>query len=244
MNIIKFGGSIVNPDGKYDNKVISEFIELVRSSNDSFIFVVGGGKICRKVQDAAKPFLIEALNDDKEVGRANDWLGSAVTWINGEYVIKKFKESLGEEVHPELIDNPTKKIKSKARIFFTGAWKPGCSTDKDMMLLAKTFKAEKVFKISDFEIVKNIRPLDLAKLSGEEKLNALKEAKEISEMSWKELVRLVGKEWNPGLSTPFDPQAAALGYKLRKRLTVYIGRKEQIPKMLRGEEFRGTVVRG
>ena len=85
MNIIKFGGSIVNPDGKYDNKVISEFIELVRSSNDSFIFVVGGGKICRKVQDAAKPFLIEALNEDKEVGRANDWVGIATTNINGEY---------------------------------------------------------------------------------------------------------------------------------------------------------------
>ena len=41
-----------------------------------------------------------------------------------------------------------------------------------------------------------------------------------------------------------DPWAVESGYALRKRLTLYIGRFEQLPKMLKSEQFRGTVVRG
>ena len=98
MNIIKFGGSIVNPDGKYDEKVIGEFIKLVKNSKDKFIFVVGGGKLCRKIQWVAKKFLKEALKDEKQVEYANDWLGIATTKINAHYVLKKFEEKFGDEV--------------------------------------------------------------------------------------------------------------------------------------------------
>ncbi len=255
LNIIKFGGSIVNPDGRYDDRVISQFIQLVKKSKDQFIFVVGGGKLCRFVQDSSRPFLNAAWNNDETaVRRANDWLGISVTKINSEYVLQRFQKVLGEQVYPETILDPIRRVKedkkngktakAKHRVFFTGGWKPGCSTDKDMMLLAKTFRAEKVFKISDFEIVKKIKPLELAKLSGDEKVRALKAAPDVPQMNWKELVELVGNKWIPGLNTPFDPEAAALGYQMRKRLIMYIGRKEEFPKMLTGKKFRGTVVRG
>ncbi len=244
MNIVKFGGSIVNPDGKYAHKVINQFIQLVKESHDQFIFVVGGGKLCRRVQKASKPFLNEALNDVQAVQRANDWLGISITKINAEYVLAQFQKKLGKAVYPKLILDPTKKINSNCKVFFTGGWVPGCSTDKDMMLLAKAFSASKVFKISDFEIVKRIKPLELAQALPEKKAEILAHAEEIKQMTWKELVNLVGTKWVPGLSTPFDPEATALGYALRKKLTVYIGRKEQFPKMVRGEKFRGTVVRG
>ena len=243
MNIIKFGGSIVNPDGKYDDKVINEFIELVRDSKDKFIFVVGGGKLCRKIQGVAKKFLKEALKDEKQVEYANDWLGIATTKINAGYVLQRFKEKLGEEVFPEVIIDPTHKITTECRVLFAGGWKPGCSTDKDMMLLAETFKAKKVIKISDFEVVKKIKPQEFAKLSDKEKKIALMGAEDISKITWDELQDLVGKEWIPGLNTPFDPRAAEIGVQL-KDLTLYIGRKEQLEKMLSEEEFRGTVVNG
>jgi uridylate kinase len=248
INIVKFGGSIVNPNGKYDNVVINHFIQLVKEkitkAQDKFIFVVGGGKLCRKIQEASKPFLQEALNEPEAVQRANDWLGISTTKINAEYVLKQFQKKLGKTVEPQLILDPTRKVKSNCKVFFTSGWVPGCSTDKDMMLLAKTFNASKVFKISDFEIVKKIKPLELAKALPEKKAEILAYAPEIKQMTWKELVNLVGTTWVPGLSTPFDPEAAALGYTLRKKLTVYIGRKEQFPKMVRGERFRGTVVKG
>jgi len=244
MNIVKLGGSIVNPDGKYDNKAISRFIKIVKGSKDKFIFVVGGGKFCRNVQNSSKRFLKDALKNNQEVTHANDLLGIATTQINATYVLKKFKEKLGKKVYPEIILNPTQKIKSNCKVYFTGGWKPGCSTDKDMMLLAETFKANKVFKISDFEIVKNIKPIQLHNMSKVEKNNILTMAKEIEEMSWKDLDNLVGGKWIPGLNTPFDPKAAKIGLKLRKKLTLYIGRIEEFPKMVKGKKFKGTVVKG
>ncbi len=205
--------------------------------------------MCRRVQEASKPFLQEAFNDKgkidpQAVQRANDWLGISITKINAEYVLTQFQKKLGKAVYPQLILDPTKKLNSTCKVFFTGGWVPGCSTDKDMMLLAKAFHANKVFKLSDFEIVKKIKPLELAKALPEKKAEILAHAPELKQMTWKELVNLIGTKWVPGLSTPFDPEAAALGYTLRKKLTVYIGRKEQFPKMVRGERFRGTVVKG
>ncbi len=244
MNIIKFGGSIVNPDGKYDNKVINEFINLVKKSSDKFLFVVGGGKICRNVQSSAQPFLKESQPNQKMIHYGNDWLGIATTKINANYVLTKFKEKFKDQVYPEIILDPTVKIKSSARIFFTGGWKPGHSTDTDMMLMAETFGADKVFKISDFPVVKNVRPLDVHGKSKEEMKKILAKAEDIEEMTWQQLADLVGTEWIPGLNTPFDPIATKIGLKLRKKLSVYICRKEEFPKALLGKPFLGTVVKG
>lgn len=245
MNIIKFGGSVLNPDGKYNHSVIDELIGLVRKyPTESFIFVVGGGKICRNIQSSAKAHLEEAIKDQELLTMADDYLGIAASQINANYVLRRFQDQLGTDVHPAIILDPTRKIKGDGRIFFAGGWKPGCSTDKDMMVLAKKNHAERVFKISDFEIVKKISPLELSGYSSEDKLRVLSQAEEIKEMAWKELKNLVGRKWKPGMSTPFDPEAAKLGYRLRKTLRVYIGRYSELPKMLAGEEFRGTVVRG
>jgi len=241
MNIIKIGGSIINPDGKYDPKIINELISLVKNNKDKFIFVIGGGKLCRRVQDASTLYLKEALGSD--LSYANDALGIAVTKINANYVLKEFQQKLGKEVHPEILEDPHTKITSKSRIFFIGGYVPGHSTDQDMMLLAKTFKAEKVIKISNFDIVKKINPLKFHQLSEEEKKKALAQAKDVPEMTWKELKELVGTRWIPGLNTPFDPRAVESGYQLRKKLTLYIGRMDQLLKMLKREKFRGTIIK-
>ncbi len=243
MNIIKFGGSILNPDGKYDQKVIQEFIDLVKNSKEKFIFVVGGGKLCRLIQSASQPFLTEALKEDKKISLANDELGIAITKINAGYLLEKFQQKLKNQVHPEIIINPTQKIKSGARIFFAGGWKPGCSTDKDMMLLAETFQAKNIFKISDFPCVKKVKPLSLLNKSKEEKEKILSKAESITSMTWKELQDLVGTKWVPGLNTPFDPEAAKIWLRLRKQLTLYIGKKDEFFSWIKSRKFRGTVVK-
>ena len=244
MNIVKIGGSIVNPDGNYDNRFIAKLMDMVKESKERFIFVVGGGKLCRKVQNAAKPFLEEALEAGEKISQANDYLGIAITKINASYVLEKFKEQLGSEVYPEIIIDPTKKIKSSARIYFTGGWKPGCSTDKDMMMMAEVYGAKKIIKVTDVEYIKQINPLKFSKLSEPEKKKVLAEAKDIKEMSWKQLVDLIGTDWKPGLNTPFDPQAAELGYKLKKKVMLLLGRKEELERMLTGKKFKGTIVKG
>lgn len=243
MNIIKLGGSILNPDGKYNQKVIPEFISLVKNSKEKFIFVVGGGKLCRLIQSASQPFLTNALKEEKTVSLANDEIGLAVTKINARYLLKKFQQKLTSQVYPEIILNPTQKIKSNARVFFAGGWKPGCSTDKDMMLLAEAFQAKNIFKITDFPFVKKVKPLSLLNKSKEEKEKVLNKAENITAMSWKELQDLVGTQWVPGLNTPFDPEAAKIGLRLRKQLVLYIGKKEEFFSWIKSKKFKGTVVR-
>ncbi len=242
MNIIKVGGSIINPDGKYDNKVAEDLISLIKSSKEKFILVIGGGKLCRKVQEAAMPFLKEALG--AEISYANDSLGIAITKINAQYLLNFFQKKMGEEVYPEILLDPTQKVKAKHRVFFIGGWKPGHSTDKDLMLLAKTFKAERIIKLSNFDVVKEISPLEILHLPEEEEKRRLAAAKELPRMTWKELKDLVGTKWVPGLNTPFDPRAVEEGYKMRNSVTLYIGRREELPKMLSGGKFKGTIVKG
>jgi uridylate kinase len=246
MNIIKFGGSIVNPDGKYDNKVIEEFADLIKGNDEKYLFIVGGGKICRFMQDASQSYLEDALGDSiEQKGLARDEIGIAVTKINARYILNHFKQYLGEEikVFPEVLTDPTIKVDDSYDVYFMGGWKPGHSTDTDMMLLAKTLGAEKVIKISDFEIVKNVKPTDLYGKNSDEMKEILDNSEDLKSMTWNELTELVGSEWKSGLNTPFDPTGAKIGYELKDKLTLYIGRTNEITKMLKGEEFRGTIVK-
>lgn len=237
MNIVKLGGSIINPDGKYNQKTIEEFIQLVKGSKEKFIFVVGGGKLCRYLQNVSQEFLEQSLPKEK-INYARDWIWIATTCINADYILTRFKEKLKEEVYPEILINPTNKIDNKARIYFTGGWKPGCSTDKDMMLLAKTFQAKKVFKITDFDFVKNIKPIELLNATNKEKI--LEQAENLKEITWQELQQLVGNKWIPGLNTPFDSEAVTIGLNLKTKL--YIGKKEQFFEFIKNNKFQGTVV--
>ncbi len=198
------------------------------------------------MQDSSQKFLDDALGTDSEQKSfARDEIGIATTKINARYVLNYFKKYLGGKIKifPEILIDPTEKVDKSYDAYLVGGWKPGHSTDTDMMLLAKTFKASRVIKISDFEIVKNVKPTDLLGKSKKEMKNILDNAKDLDSMTWKELTKLVGSEWAPGLNTPFDPKAAKIGYDLKNRLTLCIGRKEEVGKMLGGEDFRGTVVK-
>ncbi len=240
MNIVKLGGSIVNPDGKYDLKTINTFISLVEKSSEQFVFVVGGGKICRHIQDAGQPF-VEAALPKEDVNEARDFIGIAITKINAMFVLNEFAKKLGEDVHHELIYNPTEKVKSTARIFFAGGWKPGYSTDGDLMLLAQSFNGKRVFKITSIQKVRRVSPMDVQNVSGEEKQRLLDEAEEISKMTWQELADLVGTEWVSGMNTPFDPTAIDLGKSLPDT-TLYIGTQEEFFNFIENGEYNGTIV--
>ena len=241
MNIVKLGGSIINPNGKYDNEVIDEFISVVKNSKEGFIFVVGGGRICRLMVDSCELFIKKALVKDEWIKEARDSVGIASTKINARYVMRRFREELGEDVHDEIILDPTIKVTSKARIFFASGWKPGHSTDNDMMMLAKAYKAKKVFKITNISYVKRISPTEVAKLSEREKKKALEKAEDIKQISWQELNELVGDSWDAGLNTPFDPTAAKLGATLKIELC--IGTKKFFLDTIKGKKFIGTVVK-
>jgi uridylate kinase len=239
MHIIKIGGSIVNPTGKYDNKLIDEFIRFVKGKKEEFIFVVGGGKFCRKIQKAAKPILFRALRNKEEVSYGNDWLGISVTHINAHYVLERFKKKLGKKVHPELLLDPTRKVDSSARIFFAGGWKPGNSTDTDIMHFAQTFGAKSIYKVSNIAFVKNINPITLMRMKNKK---ALGDAKDLHSMTWRQMHTLIGDKWMPGLNTPFDGKAVKMG--LGSGVKLHICNNAAFLHYAKTGQFQGTVIEG
>jgi uridylate kinase len=239
MNIIKYGGSKVSIGREeYDDHFIQGLIDLVKKySEQKFMIAIGGGALNKIMNE-------EAREKNPEItGEELDWVGIKSTWVNAEYVIKKFKEAK-LDVCSEVIKDPTKKVEGH-RIYIAGAWKPGNSTDYVTMMLAKVYAAERVIKISDFEIVKDFSPLKVKDLSKTERDNILAEAKDLPNATWQKMIDLVGTEWVPRLNTPLDPLAAKLGFE-NKNITLYICKESELDKVLFGnlETFRGTIVSG
>jgi uridylate kinase len=85
--IISLGGSLVVPNN-IDIKFIKQFKNIIEEKikeNKKFIIIVGGGKIARNYQDAAKS-LIKVYNEDL------DWLGIHATRINAHLLLTIFRK--------------------------------------------------------------------------------------------------------------------------------------------------------
>ena len=241
-HIIKYGGSFIISGDKYNELALEELVRLTKEHEDKqFVFIIGGGKLCRNINEVAKPHLEKALEQNKELMNvALDEIGIAVTKINGRVVKQYLEKALGEEnVYEDIVDYPEQAVKTNKKVIIATGYKPGVTTDFDMMLLAEAYSATKAYKISDFPVVLDVKPFDFKK----EKIS---EYESLPRMTWQKMIDLVGTDYVAGGNYPLDPSGVVLGAKLaeeRPGFTLYIGQKEQLDAMLRGREFRGTIVR-
>ncbi len=222
--IISLGGSIIIPPEGFNVEFLKKFRELILKRvelGEKFILVIGGGSTCRKYQQAAK----DAANvSNLEL----DWLGIYATHFNARFAGLLFNGW----AESELIINPTKKVKSKKPILIAGGWKPGCSTDYDAVLLAKTYGAKELINASNINYVYTADP--------KKDVNA----KPLPQLSWKEMQKIVGDSWTPGANLPFDPKAAREAGKLKLKVSFVKGTDlAEFEKVLSGEEFSGTVIK-
>ena len=223
--VISLGGSIVIPKpGGIDILFLRNFKNLILKflkKGYQFIIIVGGGKICRIYQGAAK-----------EVGNASsndmDWLGIEATKLNAKLIQVIFQK----QSYKKVIDNPlTKSDFSKAKIVIASGWKPGFSTDFDAVLFAKRAKAKTIINLSNIDFVYD------------SDVNIYKNAKPIKNISWNDYLKLVGEKWTPGLSTPFDPIAAKMANKLNKKVIIAKGANiKNLENILSNQKFIGTVI--
>lgn len=217
--VVSLGGSVFVQDTvKMD--FITQFVSLVRahSARIRFIIVVGGGKTCRFYQDAARSM---GVNDTAELDR----IGIRMTHVNAEL----FRALLGKDAHDDIIINPTRRINTD-KILVAGGWKPGCSTDKDTVLLAKRYGARKLINITNTDYLYDKNPREH------------KDAKAITRTTWKGLQEIVGTKWKPGLNAPFDPVATKLAAKLRLELVIAGPNLVNLGLILDGKDFKGTLV--
>lgn len=222
--IISVGGSIIIPKIGFDIAFLKKFRTLIIrqvKKGQKFILVIGGGATCRAYQQAAKA--VAGLSNYQL-----DWLGIKTTVVNAEFV----KSIFGSNAHATVITNPGKKIKTNQPIIIAAGWKPGCSTDKDAVLLAKTYGATEVINLSNVDYVYSADP----------KKN--KNAKKLPRLTWSEFRKIVGNQWRPGANVPFDPMAAKEAEKLG--LTVKFARGTDLRAVaaaITGKSVIGTVIK-
>ena len=214
--VISLGGSVIVPD-EVDVSFLKKFKELIlkHKSKYRFVIITGGGKVCRRYQNAAAQFNISSAD--------LDWIGIEASRLNANLV----KYVLG--VKEEIIKDPTRKPNFKD-VIVGGGWKPGRSTDFDAVMLAKVLKSKMVINISNVDYLYTKDP------------RLHKDAKKIENAGWKELRKLVGDKWTPGMNLIFDPEAVKLAEKTRLRL-IFAGKDiNNLSNLLNGKKFKGSVV--
>lgn len=221
--IISVGGSIVIPKTGFDIPFLKKFRQLILNEvkrGNRFILVIGGGATARQYQGAAES-VVRMSNTDL------DWIGIHSTIFNAQFVRMLFKD----HAYGDVVTNPTKKVKTTKPIILAAGWKPGCSTDKDAVLLAKTYGVKEMINLSNISYVYDKDP------------NKYKDAKKIEHMDWGTLRALVGSSWDPGLSAPFDPIAAKEAESLGLTVSILDGTNlKEVGKAIRGQKFQGTII--
>ena len=221
--VVSVGGSLIVPDAINTTflKKLNTFVRDQIENGKQFVIIAGGGKVCRRYQDAARK-VTSLQNEDL------DWLGIHATRINGHLLRTIFHDI----AHPALIKNPNKKLSDEHSVHIAAGWKPGWSTDYVAVRIAKKIGATKLVNLSNIDYVFDKDP------------NKHKDAKKIKETDWTSFRELLPTEWDPGLSSPFDPIAAKDAQKNDIEVAVINGAKlKQMEKYLSGEKFAGTLIK-
>lgn len=218
--IISLGGSLVAP-GEIDLGFLKNFKHALQKyiGAKQFFVLVGGGKICRVYQKA----LLEFGAKSKE----RDWIGINISRLNAEVV----KQLFHGYAFPKIITDPNKKIKTTKNIIIGAGWKPGWSTDYVSVLMAQNYGVKTIINLTNVDYVYDRNPVDFP------------DAKPIKEVSWKSFVNIVGSEWTPGLSMPFDPRASKLAQRLKLKVAMINGKHlDRLEDFLNNKPFIGTII--
>lgn len=220
--VVSVGGSLIVPDG-IDTDFLTRFKTLILEKVQrgfTFSIIAGGGKTARRYQDAANAVTPLSRQD-------LDWIGIHSTRLNAQLLRNIF---VGY-AHPQVVKNPTIDIEADEPIIIAAGWQPGCSTDYDAVLIAKNIGAMRLVNLSNIDYVYDSDP----------RKNPA--AKKIEKISWAEFRNVIPKEWDPGLSSPFDPIAAKEAESLSLEVVVINGAKlEEFSNYLDSKPFIGTVI--
>ena len=217
------GGSLIVPES-IDTVFLTKLKLLIEDQiahhERHFIIIAGGGKTARNYQEAARS-VTELEPDDL------DWLGIHATRLNGHLLRTIFKD----EAHPVMITNPEDilDVPTSAPLVIAAGYHPGASTDYRAVQIAGHVGAKRVINLSNTDYIYTADPRkDLA-------------AEEIEDITWSEFRTLIPAEWNPGLSSPFDPVAAHAAEDLGLEVASINGDDlRELANYLDGKPFIGT----
>lgn len=221
--VVSVGGSLIVPN-ELDTVFLARFRELILkkvTEGLSFYIITGGGRTARRYQDAAMGTRGDLPREDL------DWLGIHSTRLNAQL----FRTLFSEVAQARISKNPTRNVSGNSPLIIGAGWKPGWSTDYCAVLAAKKLGAHKMVNLSNIDYVydKDPRKHD--------------DAQKIENISWTDFRRLIPSEWDPGLSSPFDPVAAREADELNLEVAIINGANlDEFEKYLDGHAFNGTII--
>lgn len=223
--VMSVGGSLIVPDD-IDTLFLEEFRNFIERQiafeGQKFIIIAGGGKTARKYQDAASS-VVELNPEDL------DWMGIHATRLNGHLLRTIFRDT----AYPEIITNPDeiKDVPKETPLIIAAGYRPGASTDFRAVEIALNRNAKKLINLSNIDYVYTSDP---------RKDN---DAKKIEDITWEEFIKLIPSEWDPGLSSPFDPVAARSAMQHGLEVAVISGQKmDSLEAYINGNSFHGTKI--
>jgi uridylate kinase len=220
--ILSLGGSLIVPE-EIDIEYIKQFRELILSyvkKGERFIICCGGGKVCRKYQNAAKEITDVSSLD-------GDWIGITATKMNAEFIRAIFSKQAYEKV----INNPEDQIDTDKLIIVGAGYKPGHSSDMDAVLLAKNFEADTLINMSNIDLVYDKDP------------NKYDYAKPIKQSNWDDFLEIIGDDWVPGKNVPFDPVASKRSKENGLKVIILNGKNiDNLKNCFDEKDFVGTVI--
>ena len=220
--VISLGGSLVVPDS-----VNADFLKLFKSLVEKkigegyrFLVIVGGGKIARRYQEA----LAIVRND---VGQNDlDWMGIYTTQFNAQLVRLMFKDL----AHELIVGDPYDVADINDSLIIGAGAVPGSSTDLGAVRAAENLGAKIVINLSN---VDHVYDADPRKNPNAQKFDVL---------SWSQYRSFIPVEWQPGLSTPFDPIASKKAQELDIVVVIMNGDLKNLENYLDHKEFNGTTI--
>ncbi len=223
--VMSVGGSLIVPDA-IDTLFLSELRNLIERQitvhKRRFIIIAGGGRTARRYQDAAAA--VSEL-DPEDL----DWMGIHATRLNGHLLRTIFRDV----AHPVMVTNPDEilDVPKDTSLIIAAGYRPGASTDLRAVQIAANVGATKVMNLSNIDYVYTEDP----------RKNPA--AQKIESIRWADFMRLIPTEWNPGLSSPFDPVAARAAEAHDIEVAIINGEKiTEIENYLEGKAFVGTLI--
>jgi uridylate kinase len=220
--VIAMGGSLLIPES-IDLVFIKQLKEMMKTlieKNYQIALVVGGGKVCRIYQNAAREF-------DNVSDVDLDWIGIKTIRLNAELLLRAFSDL---NIHNRVIEKWEDAGGIKENLIIVGAWEPGCSSDTDAVELARVLKSKKVINFSNTSYVYDKDP------------NKYSDAKKFEKLTWSEYKKLIPENWVPGLSAPFDPVASKLAEENDISVAILGASVENLENYLNNRKFEGTLI--
>lgn len=224
--VLSLGGSLVVPKEGIDTKFLSAFNTFIRNQvsvkKRRFFICVGGGRITRDYQEAAR-----AVRGNKITDLDLDWIGLHATRLNGQLLRTIFVDIADPHVlkHYEII------LKIEKPVAIAAGWKPGWSTDYCAITLCADYGMKNIINLTNIDQVYDKDP------------KKFPDAKPLIDLTWKKFLPIVGDKWIPGLNMPFDPIASRLALKHGVTVKLLNGNNlDNLAKALDGKPFHGTTL--